>query len=192
MREFWLSFYIFNHNGRLKIFVPLMIMGLTILVPINITGQRITSSKAVASLDIDKLSLRNVPDASKRYKWLHLKRLWYIHMKGLNTRAPMLFGYLPEYYQNISLWLKNFTHTQGYSCTILKFRGVMVDSWYIRGILLLFLYKSPNLSKSCLECCQFPSNESWSQIWVCKVYFVFKKKSKVFQWLPKGNPKKFA
>ena len=105
MREFWLNFYIFNHNDRLKIFVPLMIMGFTILVPINITGQSITSSKAVASLDIDKLSLRNVPDASKRYKWLHSKRLWYTY-EGAKHQSPYVVGYLQEYYQNISLWLK--------------------------------------------------------------------------------------
>jgi len=86
---------------RLKIFVPLMIMGLSIIVTINIGGGHlntldpdINSNSTLSSIsnsasssmsnstllysDIDKLSISNVPSGSRRYLVLNLNYISFL------------------------------------------------------------------------------------------------------------------
>jgi hypothetical protein len=51
--------------GRLKIFVPVMILGFAILVPINVGGGALVNSDWVDS-SIDRLSMSNVSKRSMR------------------------------------------------------------------------------------------------------------------------------
>ncbi len=59
--------------GRLKIFVPVMILGFAILVPINVGGGASVNSDWVDS-SIDRLSMSNVSKRSMRYVYTIL--LW--------------------------------------------------------------------------------------------------------------------
>lgn len=50
----------------LKILVPLTVLAFLVLVPVNWTGETLERSKGLTFSDIDKLSISNVPDGSKR------------------------------------------------------------------------------------------------------------------------------
>jgi len=54
-----------SESGRLKIFVPVMILGFAILVPINVGGGASVNSDWVDS-SIDRLSMSNVAKRSMR------------------------------------------------------------------------------------------------------------------------------
>ncbi|KAJ8442337.1 hypothetical protein Cgig2_011260 [Carnegiea gigantea] len=54
----------------LKIFVPVAVLSLCILAPVNFTSKALTQSKAYFS-DIDKLSISNIPLHSPRF-WAHI------------------------------------------------------------------------------------------------------------------------
>ncbi|KAJ7550513.1 hypothetical protein O6H91_07G104400 [Diphasiastrum complanatum] len=56
----------------LKIFLPLMILGFAVLVPVNVTDNYLVSSASqVISTNIDKISMANVKNGSQRL-WVHL------------------------------------------------------------------------------------------------------------------------
>ncbi|KAK6937493.1 CSC1/OSCA1-like, cytosolic domain [Dillenia turbinata] len=55
----------------LKLFVPLLFLSFTVLVPVNWTGGTLEKSKDLNFSDIDKLSISNIPQGSKRY-WTHV------------------------------------------------------------------------------------------------------------------------
>ncbi|XVF80503.1 hypothetical protein PTKIN_Ptkin15bG0079000 [Pterospermum kingtungense] len=55
----------------LKIFVPLAVMAFLVLVPVNWMGETLERTKGLTFSDIDKLSISNVPDGSKRF-WAHI------------------------------------------------------------------------------------------------------------------------
>ncbi|KAE8681593.1 CSC1-like protein [Hibiscus syriacus] len=55
----------------LKIIVPLAVLAFLVLVPVNWTGETLESIKNLTFSDIDKLSISNVPDGSKRF-WAHI------------------------------------------------------------------------------------------------------------------------
>ncbi|XVE77753.1 hypothetical protein DITRI_Ditri13aG0087800 [Diplodiscus trichospermus] len=55
----------------LKIFVPLAVLAFLVLVPVNWTGETLERSKGLTFSDIDKLSISNVPDGSRRF-WAHI------------------------------------------------------------------------------------------------------------------------
>jgi hypothetical protein len=55
----------FSDYYRLKIFVPITILAFAVLVPVNWTNGTLESMKVVHS-DIDKLSISNIPNGSKR------------------------------------------------------------------------------------------------------------------------------
>nr|CAD1834910.1 unnamed protein product [Ananas comosus var. bracteatus] len=54
----------------LKIFIPITVLALAILVPVNWTNDTLATSKVVYS-DIDKLSISNIPKGSNRF-WAHI------------------------------------------------------------------------------------------------------------------------
>lgn len=55
----------------LKIFVPITFLAFAVLVPVNWTGETLEHAKGLTYSDIDKLSISNIPPASKRF-WAHL------------------------------------------------------------------------------------------------------------------------
>ncbi|XP_057719368.1 CSC1-like protein At4g02900 [Arachis stenosperma] len=57
----------------LKIFAPVAVLAFGALVPVNWTGRRLNASKSkeLTFSNIDKLSISNVPDGSKRF-WVHI------------------------------------------------------------------------------------------------------------------------
>ncbi|KAE8732526.1 CSC1-like protein [Hibiscus syriacus] len=55
----------------LKIIVPLAVLAFLVLVPVNWTGETLEGIKNLTFSDIDKLSISNVPDGSKRF-WAHI------------------------------------------------------------------------------------------------------------------------
>ncbi|GAV91039.1 DUF221 domain-containing protein/RSN1_TM domain-containing protein [Cephalotus follicularis] len=55
----------------LKIFVPLMVLALVVLVPVNWTGKTLENIKDLTFSNIDKLSISNIPPGSIRL-WAHL------------------------------------------------------------------------------------------------------------------------
>ncbi|XP_022759718.1 CSC1-like protein At4g02900 isoform X1 [Durio zibethinus] len=55
----------------LKIIVPQAVLAFLVLVPVNWTGETLERSKNLTFSDIDKLSISNVPDGSKRF-WAHI------------------------------------------------------------------------------------------------------------------------
>lgn len=55
----------------LKIFVPLALLSFAVLVPVNWSGKSLEKTEGLTFSAIDKLSISNVPDASKRF-WAHL------------------------------------------------------------------------------------------------------------------------
>jgi hypothetical protein len=55
----------FSDYYRLKIFVPITILAFAVLVPVNWTNDTLESMKVVHS-SIDKLSISNIPNGSKR------------------------------------------------------------------------------------------------------------------------------
>jgi hypothetical protein len=55
----------FSDYCRLKIFVPITFLAFAVLVPVNWTNDTLESMKVVHS-DIDKLSMSNIPNGSKR------------------------------------------------------------------------------------------------------------------------------
>lgn len=54
--------------GSLKVLVPLAVLSLIVLVPVNWTGQILehVKDKELTFSDIDKLSISNIPPGSKR------------------------------------------------------------------------------------------------------------------------------
>jgi hypothetical protein len=56
----------FSDYYRLKIFVPITILAFAVLVPVNWTNDTLESMKVVHS-SIDKLSISNIPNGSKRW-----------------------------------------------------------------------------------------------------------------------------
>ncbi|KAL8522900.1 hypothetical protein ACS0TY_013019 [Phlomoides rotata] len=58
--------YIRIYRTGLKIFVPISILGIVVLVPVNWTGETLDSISDLTFSNIDKLSLSNVPSASLR------------------------------------------------------------------------------------------------------------------------------
>ncbi|TYH43577.1 CSC1-like protein At4g02900 isoform X3 [Gossypium hirsutum] len=55
----------------LKVIGPLAVLAFLVLVPVNWTGETLEGVKNLAYNDIDKLSISNVPDGSKRF-WVHI------------------------------------------------------------------------------------------------------------------------
>ncbi|KAI4374313.1 hypothetical protein MLD38_012321 [Melastoma candidum] len=55
----------------LKIFVPITLLALFVLVPVNWTGKTLETIKDVTFSNIDKLSISNIPAGSQRF-WAHL------------------------------------------------------------------------------------------------------------------------
>ncbi|XP_023514773.1 CSC1-like protein At4g02900 [Cucurbita pepo subsp. pepo] len=55
----------------LKIFVPVTFLAFAVLVPVNWTGDTLEHAKGLTYSDIDKLSISNIPAASKRF-WAHI------------------------------------------------------------------------------------------------------------------------
>uniref|UniRef100_A0A7N0T3Z8 Uncharacterized protein n=1 Tax=Kalanchoe fedtschenkoi TaxID=63787 RepID=A0A7N0T3Z8_KALFE len=55
----------------LKIFIPITVLSLLVLVPVNMTGGRLEHTKDLKFSDIDKLSISNIPRGSQRY-WAHI------------------------------------------------------------------------------------------------------------------------
>ncbi|WRX09222.1 CSC1/OSCA1-like [Theobroma cacao] len=55
----------------LKITVPLAVLAFSVLVPVNWTGGTLEHIKNLTFSDIDKLSISNIPDGSKRL-WAHI------------------------------------------------------------------------------------------------------------------------
>ena len=51
---------------RLKIFVPVTVLSLVVLVPVNYTNDALNLSKATFT-NIDKLSISNIPLESQRF-----------------------------------------------------------------------------------------------------------------------------
>lgn len=66
--------------GSLKIFVPITLVALLVLIPVNMTGGRLENTKGLKFSDIDKLSISNIPRGSQRLeKCLPLTFFWYPH-----------------------------------------------------------------------------------------------------------------
>ncbi|XWS76446.1 hypothetical protein CRYUN_Cryun01aG0176800 [Craigia yunnanensis] len=59
----------------LKIIVPLAMLAFLVLVPVNYTGETLERSKDLTFSDIDKLSISNVQEGSKRF-WAHIVMLY--------------------------------------------------------------------------------------------------------------------
>ncbi|KAL4180901.1 hypothetical protein AMTRI_Chr12g268420 [Amborella trichopoda] len=83
----------------LKIFVPIMILGFAIIVPVNWTDGTLEHSNVTFS-DIDKLSISNVGDGSKRF-WTHVVMayvfsLWtcYVLLKEYGNIVSMRLHFL--------------------------------------------------------------------------------------------------
>ncbi|KAL1143000.1 hypothetical protein V6Z11_A11G132600 [Gossypium hirsutum] len=55
----------------LKVIGPLAVLAFLVLVPVNWKGETLEGVKNLAYNDIDKLSISNVPDGSKRF-WVHI------------------------------------------------------------------------------------------------------------------------
>ncbi|KAI4349548.1 hypothetical protein L6164_010126 [Bauhinia variegata] len=55
----------------LKIFAPITLLTLMVLVPVNWTGKTLESAKNLSFNDIDKLSISNIPYGSNRF-WAHI------------------------------------------------------------------------------------------------------------------------
>ncbi|XVF21817.1 hypothetical protein REPUB_Repub12eG0122500 [Reevesia pubescens] len=84
----------------LKIIVPLAVLAFLVLVPVNWTGETLEHSRNLTFSDIDKLSISNVPDGSKRL-WAHIVMsyvfaLWtfYVLYSEYKTVAAMRLRYL--------------------------------------------------------------------------------------------------
>ncbi|CAM8998007.1 unnamed protein product [Rhodiola kirilowii] len=84
----------------LKIFVPLTILSLLVLVPVNVTGERLETTEDIQFSNIDKLSISNVPRGSKRF-WVHIGMayiftFWTFHVlyQDYKTVADMRLRFL--------------------------------------------------------------------------------------------------
>lgn len=86
----------------LKIFIPLMLMGFIVLVPVNTTGKQLLS-KNVTNLDMDKMSIRNVPDGSQRL-WTHVAMAYVF--------SAWVCGVLYTEYKAVMLMRLNFHDAQ--------------------------------------------------------------------------------
>ncbi|KAG0498648.1 hypothetical protein HPP92_003339 [Vanilla planifolia] len=70
-RIHWFKQFLFSKN-ELKIFVPLTVSALLVIIPVNVSGGTLLSlKKDVFFNDIDKLSISNISDGSERF-WVHL------------------------------------------------------------------------------------------------------------------------
>ena len=58
----------------MKIIVPITALALVVFVPVNWTGKTLESIKDLTFSNIDKLSISNVPDGSKRWVFF----FWYL------------------------------------------------------------------------------------------------------------------
>lgn len=61
-----------KHICSLKIFVPITLLAFAVLVPVNWTGETLEHAKGLTYSDIDKLSISNIPPASKRFSSSYL------------------------------------------------------------------------------------------------------------------------
>ncbi|KAM7256654.1 hypothetical protein ACFE04_012395 [Oxalis oulophora] len=84
----------------LKIFVPLMVLGFGILVPVNWTGKTLQSINHLTYNNIDKLSISNIPAKSNRF-WAHIFVayifnfwVWYVLYKEYKIIANMRLQFL--------------------------------------------------------------------------------------------------
>ncbi|KAL5561636.1 hypothetical protein UlMin_031383, partial [Ulmus minor] len=84
----------------LKIFIPITLLALVVLVPVNWTGNTLERIKGLTFSDIDKLSISNVQSGSNRF-WAHLVMsyvfsFWtcYILYHEYKTIATMRLRYL--------------------------------------------------------------------------------------------------
>ncbi|XP_020087235.1 CSC1-like protein At4g02900 isoform X5 [Ananas comosus] len=57
--------------GRLKIFVPLTVLGFCVLVPVNWTSKTLENAQEVTFSEIDKLSISNIGQDTQRF-WAHV------------------------------------------------------------------------------------------------------------------------
>ena len=55
----------------LKIFVPITVLALVVLVPVNYTGNTLGKAREVTFSNIDKLSISNIPSGSPKF-WAHM------------------------------------------------------------------------------------------------------------------------
>ncbi|MED6198418.1 hypothetical protein PIB30_066129 [Stylosanthes scabra] len=95
----------------LKIFVPIAILALGSLIPVNWTGRTSDASKSKEFSNIDKLSISNVPDGSKReYKIIAGMRLRFL---AAERRRPDQFTVLvrnvpPDPDESVSEHIEHF------------------------------------------------------------------------------------
>ncbi|WOL17542.1 calcium permeable stress-gated cation channel 1-like isoform X1 [Canna indica] len=84
----------------LKIFIPITILSLAVLVPVNWTNSTLDNSRNIQFSDIDDLSISNIPKGSQRF-WAHLGMsyvftFWtcYILLKEYGIVASMRLHFL--------------------------------------------------------------------------------------------------
>lgn len=101
---------------RLKIFVPITILAFAVLVPVNWTNDTLEGMKTVHS-DIDKLSISNIPNGSKR--WAHSLFLLRFVCYSDRRLAWYIFHSLHAFYRFIAHLCMAYVITF-WTCYVLK------------------------------------------------------------------------
>ncbi|KAG1354173.1 calcium permeable stress-gated cation channel 1 [Cocos nucifera] len=92
----------------LKIFLPMTILALAFLIPVNVSGGTLFNlRKEIVSSDIDKLSISNVSPGSQRF-WVHLLMeylftawTWYVLYKEYDNVAFMRLHFLVSQHRRV-------------------------------------------------------------------------------------------
>ncbi|XP_010920040.3 CSC1-like protein At1g32090 [Elaeis guineensis] len=109
----------------LKIFVPMTILALAFLIPVNVSGGTLFNlRKEIVSSDIDKLSISNVSPGSQRF-WVHLLMeylftAWtcYVLYKEYDNVAFMRLHFLASQHRRVDQFtvvVRNVPHVSGHS-----------------------------------------------------------------------------
>ncbi|XP_042433980.1 CSC1-like protein At1g32090 isoform X1 [Zingiber officinale] len=109
----------------LKIFVPITVLALLILIPVNVSGGTLLNiNRNIMFSDIDKLSISNVSNGSQRF-WIHilmayLFTLWtlYVLYKEYDNVAFMRLHFLASQHRRVDQFtvvVRNVPHVSGHS-----------------------------------------------------------------------------
>ncbi|KAG0502901.1 hypothetical protein HPP92_002973 [Vanilla planifolia] len=126
----------------LKIFVPLTVSALLVIIPVNVSGGTLLSlKKDVFFNDIDKLSISNISDGSERF-WVHLVMaylftIWtcyILYMEYCNV-AFMRLHFLATQHTAVlsnSLWLSKYSQyfqgIQSQRVWTISFRRIILNT----------------------------------------------------------------
>lgn len=76
-------------NSRLKIFVPLTVLGFCVLVPVNWTSKTLENAQVTFN-EIDKLSISNIGQDTQRYGSLYIMTSLYYDLLHVNKRMVVI------------------------------------------------------------------------------------------------------